>query len=45
MTKDQLSVFVHSGTGQTQEGRFARMPDADVPAPVQTNAAGPEIRS
>ena len=44
MTKDQLSVFVHSGTGQTQEGRFVRMPDADVSDPVQTNAAGPQIR-
>ncbi len=45
MTKDQLTVFVPFGTGQTQKWLFVRMPNPDMPiAPVQTNAAAPRAR-
>jgi len=38
MTKDQVAVFVHFGTGQTQEWLLVRMPNPDMPtapAPVK----------
>ena len=36
LTKDQLSVFVHYGTGQTQEWLLVRLPNPDMPDKPQS---------
>jgi len=41
LTKDQLAVFVHFGTGQTQEWLLVRMANPDLPtAPAKVGGEG-----